>query len=64
MNRDITEGKWKQIRGRIKEQWGELTDDDLKQVEGNRDRLIGKLQEKYGHSRQKAEEEVDRIWNE
>ena len=60
MNEDILEGKWKQVRGKAKEWWGELTDDDLDKVEGKSDRLVGLLQEKYGYTRQKAEEEVNR----
>jgi uncharacterized protein YjbJ (UPF0337 family) len=60
MNRDQASGKWKQIRGRIKEQWGDLTDDELDKAEGNRDYLIGKVQERYGLSK----EEVQRRLNE
>jgi uncharacterized protein YjbJ (UPF0337 family) len=59
MNDDILEGKWKQLRGRIKEAWGELTDDELDQIEGKRDRLVGKLQERYGWSQTHADEEVE-----
>jgi uncharacterized protein YjbJ (UPF0337 family) len=61
MNKDILQGKWKQMKGRAKEAWGELTDDELEQVEGNYDQLVGKLQEKYGYSRERAEQEVDRF---
>lgn len=64
MNEDTFEGKWKQVKGQIKEWWGELTDDDLKQVEGNRDKLVGKLQERYGYTRQRAEDDVNRRFNE
>jgi uncharacterized protein YjbJ (UPF0337 family) len=63
MTSDILEGKWKQIRGKVKETWGDLTDDELDQISGRRDRLIGKLQEKYGHSRMEAEREVDQFLN-
>jgi len=63
MTDDILEGQWKQLRGRIKEAWGVLTDDELDQIDGKRDRLIGKLQEKYGYSRVEADEEVDRFLN-
>ena len=59
MNRDIFQGKWKQLRGQVKQWWGDLTDDDLKQIEGNRDKLVGKLQERYGYTRDRAEQEVD-----
>ena len=61
MNDDILQGKWKQIRGRLKESWGVLTDDELDQIEGRRDRLSGKLQERYGYSKQEAEEEIERF---
>lgn len=59
MNRDEIEGKWKQLKGRAKEQWGDLTDDELDQAEGRRDRMVGLLQEKYGKTREDAEREVD-----
>jgi uncharacterized protein YjbJ (UPF0337 family) len=59
VNRDILAGIWKQVRGEAKQTWGELTDDELDQIEGQRDKLVGKLQEKYGYSRMKAEAEVD-----
>ena len=61
MNEDILEGQWKQLRGRIKEAWGELTDDELDQIEGRYDRLAGKLQERYGWSRTRTDEEIDRF---
>lgn len=59
MNWDIIEGKWDQLKGRAKEQWGELTDDDLDVAAGKRDRLAGKIQERYGKTRDEAEKEVD-----
>lgn len=62
MNDDILEGKWKQLRGEFKQWWGKLTDDDLDQISGERDKLIGKLQERYGYSKQQAEQEVNRHW--
>lgn len=58
MNDDIFEGSWKQIQGRVKEWWGRLTDDEISQVEGRADRLAGLLQERYGYSRQAAEDEI------
>jgi len=64
VNEDTFEGKWKQAKGQIKQWWGELTDDDLMQVEGNRDKLVGKLQERYGYSRQRADDEINRRFNE
>jgi uncharacterized protein YjbJ (UPF0337 family) len=59
MNDDILMGQWKQLRGRIKEAWGELTDDELDLIEGRRDRLAGKLQERYGWSQTRVDEEID-----
>jgi uncharacterized protein YjbJ (UPF0337 family) len=58
MNTDILEGKWKQIRGQVKEWWAELTDDDVNQVQGKSERLVGMLQERYGYSRERAQEEI------
>jgi uncharacterized protein YjbJ (UPF0337 family) len=59
MNKDILEGKWKQLSGEIRKKWGELTDDDLDQAMGQKDILIGKLQERYGYTREKAKAELD-----
>lgn len=59
MNESILEGKWQQFKGKVKEQWGELTDDELDQIEGRRDQLVGLLQEKYGYGLERAEEEFD-----
>jgi uncharacterized protein YjbJ (UPF0337 family) len=56
---DILKGNWKQLRGSIKEQWGKLTDDELTEIEGRRDQLIGAIQKKYGYTREQAEREVD-----
>lgn len=58
MNSDILEGNWKQIRGRVKEWWGRMTDDELDQIEGRKDRLAGILQEKYGYTREQAENSI------
>jgi uncharacterized protein YjbJ (UPF0337 family) len=60
MNADIFKGQWKQLRGEIKKWWGELTDDDLDIIEGERDKLVGRVQERYGYARDQAEAEVDR----
>jgi uncharacterized protein YjbJ (UPF0337 family) len=60
MNKDIFEGKWKEMRGQIKEWWGKLTDDDLDQAAGNTEQIVGLLQQKYGYTRQRAEEEFNR----
>lgn len=58
MNKDIFKGKWKQFVGEAKVQWGKLTDDQLDQIEGNRDKLIGTIQENYGIAREEAEKQV------
>jgi uncharacterized protein YjbJ (UPF0337 family) len=67
MNEHILKGKWKQLRGNVKEAWGKLTDDDLDQIDGASDQLAGKLQERYGYSQEKAQNEVakflDRVQN-
>ncbi len=60
MDWDRIEGNWKQFTGKIKEKWGNLTDDDLTNVAGKREQLEGKLQERYGYAKDKAREEVDR----
>jgi uncharacterized protein YjbJ (UPF0337 family) len=60
MNQDILEGKWKEMRGQAREWWGKLTDDDLEQAGGKADQLIALLQQKYGYTREKAEQEFDR----
>ena len=59
MNEDILQGQWKQMQGKVHEWWGKLTDDDLAQINGQRDQLIGKLQEHYGYTRERATQEVD-----
>ncbi|MFC3168626.1 MULTISPECIES: CsbD family protein [Paracoccus] len=59
MNWDIIQGKWNQVKGSVKEKWGDLTDDELTQIDGNKDRLAGKLQEKYGWTKNDAEREID-----
>jgi len=61
MNRDELHGKWRQIRGQIKAQWGRLTDDELDEIEGNVEMLIGKIQEKYGQTRAEIVRDLDRL---
>ncbi|MBI4498145.1 MAG: CsbD family protein [Chloroflexi bacterium] len=56
---DMLQGRWTQLRGQVKEWWGQLTDDDLDQIAGRKDQLIGKLQAKYGYTKEQAEREVD-----
>lgn len=58
MNSDILKGKWKQLTGRMQSQWGKLTDDDLDVVEGHREYLAGKIQERYGITKDEAEKQV------
>jgi uncharacterized protein YjbJ (UPF0337 family) len=61
MNQDIIQGKWKQLKGSIRNQWGKLTDDDLDRLDGNQQYLSGKLQERYGWAKETAEEEIRRF---
>jgi uncharacterized protein YjbJ (UPF0337 family) len=58
MDSDRVEGAWKQIKGKVKEQWGKLTDDDIAQLQGPGEQLAGKLQEKYGLAREEAERQA------
>lgn len=58
MNSDRTAGVWRQIKGKVKEQWGKLTDDEIDQLEGRSEQLAGKLQEKYGLARDEAERQA------
>jgi len=59
MDWNIIEGKWKQLKGQAQEHWGKLTDDDLDEAAGNREQLVGKIQEKYGIAKDEAEKQVD-----
>ena len=63
MSNNIFAGKWKQLRGDIKKQWGKLTDDDLDQAEGNWDKFVGRIQERYGKSKQESEESANKFFN-
>ena len=58
MNKDQVGGNWKQFKGTVKEKWGKLTDDDMTVIEGKRDQLVGKIQERYGYAKDQAEKEV------
>ena len=58
MNKDEISGNWKQLKGKAKEKWGKLTDDDMTVIEGKRDQLVGKIQERYGYAKDQAEKEV------
>jgi uncharacterized protein YjbJ (UPF0337 family) len=62
MNSDQMQGKWKQLKGSVKEHWGKLTDDDIDIIDGQHDQLVGKIQERYGIAREAAQKQVD-DWN-
>lgn len=59
MNRDIAAGNWKEMKGKLREKWGELTDDDLDRLEGQIEQLAGTLQKRYGWEREQAEREIE-----
>ena len=60
MNQDILAGKWKQMRGEVKTWWGKLSDDDFDRISGQKDKLVGLIQERYGYTREQAEQEIER----
>ncbi len=62
MNKDIFEGKWKQVKGDVQKRWGKLTNDSLDEIDGDREKLIGKIQENYGIARDEAEKQINE-WN-
>ena len=59
MNKDILKGKWIQVKGDIRSWWGKITDDDVNQIQGDIEKFIGKLQERYGYGREQAEKELN-----
>jgi uncharacterized protein YjbJ (UPF0337 family) len=59
MNEDTLKGQWTQLKGKVREQWGKLTDDDVDRVQGRAEQLIGRIQERYGIARDEAEREVN-----
>jgi len=61
MNRDILAGKWKEMKGRVKEQWGKITDDELDRAEGKAEQMVGLIQQRYGYTKEKAQEEYERF---
>jgi uncharacterized protein YjbJ (UPF0337 family) len=61
MNRDTLKGHWNEMKGKVLEQWGRLTNDDLDIIEGEREQLVGRVQQRYGKARDEAEHEVD-LW--
>lgn len=58
MNKDLFEGKWREFSGKVKEKWGKLTDNELKEINGKRENLLGKIQTHYGMAKDKAEKEL------
>ena len=60
MNSDTLRGQWNKLKGTIRKQWGKLTDDDVDQIQGDAEILLGRIQTRYGRSREEAEKEVDR----
>lgn len=63
MNSDRIEGNWKEMKGKVQQKWGKLTDDDLDVIDGRREELVGKIQQAYGKSRDEAEKEVYGYFN-
>jgi uncharacterized protein YjbJ (UPF0337 family) len=60
MNTDVLQGKWTQLKGTVRKQWGKLTDDDVDQIQGDAEILQGRIQERYGRTKEQAKEEVDK----
>jgi uncharacterized protein YjbJ (UPF0337 family) len=63
MNWDVIKGRWNQLKGEARKQWGKLTDNDWEKIAGEKDKLLGKLQERYGWSRQEAERSADEYFS-
>jgi uncharacterized protein YjbJ (UPF0337 family) len=63
VNQDIFQGRWTQLKGKVREKWGQLTDDDFDEIAGKKDQLVGRIQERYGLAREQAEREVDEWLN-
>jgi uncharacterized protein YjbJ (UPF0337 family) len=63
MNWDEIKGDWKVFAGKVKSKWGKLTDDDLTQIGGKKEQLVGKLQKHYGHTKEEAEKQIDNFMN-
>jgi uncharacterized protein YjbJ (UPF0337 family) len=58
MNEDIVKGKWKELKGKVRQQWGKLTNDDVERLKGSHEELVGLLQKRYGYARKEADKEV------
>lgn len=63
MNSDIMKGQWKQVSGAAKEKWGELSDDDIQEIDGSLEKFQGKMQEKYGMAKEEAEKEFNTLYS-
>ena len=63
MNSDRIEGNWKEMKGKVQQKWGKLSDDDMDVIDGRREELVGKIQQAYGKSREEAEKEIDEYLN-
>jgi uncharacterized protein YjbJ (UPF0337 family) len=61
MNEDILKGQWSQLKGRVRQEWGRFTNDDVARIDGDREVLLGRLQELYGRTREEAEEELEQF---
>ena len=59
MNWEIAEGKWSELKGKVREKWAKLTDSDLEDIAGKKDRLVGRIQQRYGYHKDRAQKEVD-----
>lgn len=63
MNQEQIKGRWKEVKGKVKEQWGKLTDNDLLEIEGDQDQLVGRVQQRYGVAKEEAEKQVRDFMN-
>lgn len=63
MNRDIFEGNWNTLKGKVKQQWGKLTDDDITMINGRREELLGRIQQRYGATKERAEQMLKEFEN-
>ena len=63
MNKDIFKGQWEEVKGKLRQAWGKLTDDDLQEIKGNQEEIYGKLQKHYGYTKEEAKDEVNDFLN-